>query len=143
MEVIMCGIKNSLPFALLIVGLNIPFDASAGPVDRLPRAMGGNEALEALGKSLPAVAAEHQMSVEEFRRVLLEDRSARLDQNGRMFYLEDMPPVAPMDGANTSGSPSVEAMAPLDQTFLLHSKSGAAKIIYLDFDGHLMSGTAW
>jgi PKD repeat protein len=34
-------------------------------------------------------------------------------------------------------------MVPLEQTFLLHSKPGATRIIYLDFDGHYMSGTAW
>jgi len=139
----MCCMKNSLSFALVIIGLNIPFDVSAGPADRLPRAMGGNEALEALGKSLPAVAAEHQMSVDEFRRVLREDRSAKLDRSGRMFYEEDTPPVAAMDGANASSGAAPEGLAPLDQTFLLHSKPGASKIIYLDFDGHLMSGTAW
>ncbi len=32
---------------------------------------------------------------------------------------------------------------PLDQTFLLHSLPGASKVIYLDFDGHVTSGTFW
>jgi len=136
-----CIIK-SVPLGLLLASLSYPSLTYAGP-DRLPRSMGGNEALNALGKDLPAVAAEHRMSAEEFRRVLREDRNAKLDRSGRMFYEEDTPPVAAMDGANTSGSPAPEGLAPLDQTFLLHSKPGASKIIYLDFDGHLMSGTAW
>ena len=38
------------------------------------------------------------------------------------------PPVAPF---------------PLDQTFALHSKPGSAHTIYIDFDGALVSGTAW
>jgi PKD repeat protein len=131
---------QSLPLGILLLSLSLP---SSHAADRLPRVMGGNEALTALGRELPAVAAEHQMNVEEFRRVLLEDRSARLDPSGRMFYVDDTPPVAPMDGANSSGAPAIEGLAPLDQTFLLHSKPGASKTIYLDFDGHLMSGTAW
>ncbi len=32
---------------------------------------------------------------------------------------------------------------PLDQTFRLHSRPSATKTIYLDFDGHTVSGTAW
>jgi len=134
-------VTSSLLLGLLLVGLHLPSTAAAA--DRLPRAMGGNEALSSLGKNLPAVAAEHQMSVAEFRRVLLEDRTAKLDRSGRMFYEEDTPPLAAMDGANNASIPAVEGMAPLDQTFLLHSKPGAAKIIYLDFDGYQMSGTAW
>lgn len=35
------------------------------------------------------------------------------------------------------------APAPLGQTFLLHSRPAATKIIYLDFDGHLTAGTRW
>ena len=32
---------------------------------------------------------------------------------------------------------------PLTQTFQLHSRPAATKIIYLDFDGHLTIGTPW
>jgi len=32
---------------------------------------------------------------------------------------------------------------PLDETFSLHSNPGASKTIYLDFDGHVTSGTIW
>lgn len=37
------------------------------------------------------------------------------------------------------------ATAPFDlsQTFLLHSNPGATKTIYLDFDGHVTTGTSW
>ncbi len=51
-----------------------------------------------------------------------------------------------------AGDPSVEPPttlgagnlpAALSQTFLLHSNPGASKKIYLDFDGHVTSGTSW
>src|SRR5687767_7326036 len=32
---------------------------------------------------------------------------------------------------------------PTNQTFLLHSRPDATKVIYLDFDGHTTSGTSW
>src|SRR5439155_111553 len=32
---------------------------------------------------------------------------------------------------------------PYEQTFRLHSRPGATKVIYLDFDGHDGSATAW
>lgn len=35
------------------------------------------------------------------------------------------------------------ANQPLANTFLLHSRPGAAKVIYLDFTGHTTSGTSW
>lgn len=38
---------------------------------------------------------------------------------------------------------STAALAPLDQTFKLHSNPTATKVIYLDFDGHTTSGTNW
>lgn len=37
----------------------------------------------------------------------------------------------------------VPAQAPLADTFFLHSRPGASKKIYLDFDGHVTTGTSW
>jgi hypothetical protein len=46
--------------------------------------------------------------------------------------------------AGTGGSSNgVSPLFPLSQTFLLHSKPGSTRTIYLDFDGHTISGTAW
>jgi hypothetical protein len=36
-----------------------------------------------------------------------------------------------------------EAIFPLDKTFTLSSRPSATKVIYLDFDGHTTTGTAW
>lgn len=45
--------------------------------------------------------------------------------------------------ANESGGMFGAPILPVDQTFKLHSKPGASKVIYLDFDGHTTTGTAW
>ncbi len=54
--------------------------------------------------------------------------------------------VLPGDvAAETATEGTIEAAAPFDlaQTFLLHSAAGANHTIYLDFDGHVTSGTSW
>jgi hypothetical protein len=48
----------------------------------------------------------------------------------------------------SQAAPAIEPAAAsspysLDQTFLLHSNPGASKVIYLDFDGHVTTGTSW
>ncbi|WP_432696106.1 Ig-like domain-containing protein [Marinobacterium sp. YM272] len=64
-----------------------------------------------------------------------------VDPEGGIYY-EDT--VLPDEVDETSGGASFEpqAVAPED-TFLLHSRPGAAKVVFLDFDGHVISGTAW
>ncbi len=55
-----------------------------------------------------------------------------------MDWSRPVVPISPMQP-----NPPVAALFPLSQTFLLHSKPGASKIIFLDFDGHTLSGNAW
>ena len=65
-------------------------------------------------------------------------RDRRLDQDGRLFY-RDVRPTART--ASPSAAPA--GAFPYDQTFLLHSRPGAQRTIYLDFNGQDVSGTAW
>jgi hypothetical protein len=50
-----------------------------------------------------------------------------------------IPDAAPIQTAATASV----MQAPLADTFKLHSRPTATKVIYLDFDGHTTSGTAW
>src|SRR5262245_50428523 len=109
----------------------------------LPGIRNGQQAIDALGDNLPAVAAAHRMESQELRRVLAEDRASKVDHKGRVFYTDsDLETLLPGATADSSAV-TAEALLPLDQTFLLHSRPGASKIIYLDFDGHVLSGTVW
>ncbi|MCO8121067.1 M12 family metallo-peptidase [Stieleria sp. TO1_6] len=47
------------------------------------------------------------------------------------------------DPVNPEDRLSTETPASLSETFALHSNPGASKTIYLDFDGHVTSGTIW
>lgn len=46
-------------------------------------------------------------------------------------------------GNTSEFSPTIWQGADVNNTFLLHSNPGATKVIYLDFDGHLTTGTQW
>ena len=118
-----------------------PPEKPAFPLIDLPEQAGGQRAIEMLGERLPAVARWYGKSAEEFAAILRRDASARLDRKGRLHYI-DTETVEEASGESGAGT-TPAATIPLDQTFQLHSRPGAKRTIYLDFDGHSISGTAW
>lgn len=111
------------------------------PVLRVRGGEQGEAAIAALGQRLPEVAAHYRKSEEELRGLFRRDKSLRLDPQGSLHYVcEGL--VAPVGGdTNTTVTP--QALFALSQTFLLHSKSNSTKKIFLDFDGHTLSGNGW
>jgi PKD repeat protein len=110
----------------------------------LPAPAKGRAALEALGQHLPAVANAHGMTAGELARIFAEDHTTFVDRKGRLFYVE--PDLPAPEGASTVTPDAfftTSTAIPLENTFLLHSRPGAAKIIYLDFDGHSLAGAGW
>ena len=70
------------------------------------------------------------------------DETYFVDDSGRGYYVD--PPATSMispevEYADVAG----QAWYPYADTFSLHSNPGASKVIYLDFDGHTTTGTAW
>jgi hypothetical protein len=131
----------------LVVTLGLPGIAGArggptanGPGVSLDKVMSGREAMGALGDRLPDVARSHGMTPDELRQHLATDPHMKVDRSGRLFYA-DPPLEAPAGASEADGSPQA-APAPED-AFTLHSRPGAARTIYLDFDGHVLTGTAW
>jgi PKD repeat protein len=109
------------------------------------RLSAGQRAIDLLGERLEAVAAWYGKSPDEFKEMLLSDRRLRIDQRGRLLAIDELegplPATAP---AATSPSGLIDGtLAPLDQTFLLHSKPGAKRTIYLNFKGATLTNTAW
>jgi hypothetical protein len=100
----------------------------------------GEAAIARLGTGLGAVAASHGMSDTELRKHLREDRYLRLDDNNQLLYAD--PAAAGALAASTEPTPLDPTIAPAS-AFVLSSRPGAARTIYLDFDGHTLSGTAW
>lgn len=63
----------------------------------------------------------------------------RVDSGGGVFYADtQLPEQAPPASANAE----IAQISAAD-VFTLHSKPGASKVIYIDVDGHTITGTAW
>ncbi|PZF75600.1 PKD domain-containing protein [Aestuariivirga litoralis] len=114
-------------------------------IDLGARQSRGQDAVNRLGPHLPDVAQWYGRSAEALRKELLSDTRMRVDQGGRLLFVEDLAePVRDMKLTGL-GNQSIRdgALASLDQTFYLHSRPGANRTIYLDFDGASIAGTAW
>ena len=109
----------------------------------LPAKVQGQAALNALGRNLPAVAAHYGMSVADFTKLVREDRTVWLDKKGRVFFQDDFLPPADEAEQPAQTDPLDPNLAPLDQTFKLHSKPTSKKTIYLNFVGATLTGTNW
>ena len=72
-------------------------------------------------------------------RDLLQDPTVRLTDGGRAYVVD---PAAPAS-LNRAAPTVAQAVAPLPQTFRLHSNPGAKRTIFLDFDGTTVKKTAW
>jgi PKD repeat protein len=108
------------------------------------RQSAGQRAIELLGNRLPEVAAWYGKSADEFKAMLLKDRRMRLDQRGRVFIVDELDAPLPATPASAASSGLLDGtLAPLDQTFVLHSRPGAQRTIYLNFKGATLSGSAW
>jgi PKD repeat protein len=104
----------------------------------------GQRAIDLLGSRLPEVAAWYGKSPEEFKAALLNDLRLKIDQQGRLFVVDELESHDEAPDAGSSGSPTSSGqLQPYDQTFKLHSKLGAKRTVYLDFNGATLTGTAW
>jgi hypothetical protein len=77
------------------------------------------------------------MSAARFVALLRQDLTAWVDSSGQIHFKEGHLPQS--TGRDTTES----APFPNDETFRLHSRAGSQRVIFLDFDGHAVSGTAW
>lgn len=65
----------------------------------------------------------------------------RFDDQGGVLYVDEHVTEFTQT-TESSATPAVSGIEPED-TFKLHSRAGAARTVYLDFDGHTITGTAW
>lgn len=108
------------------------------------RAAAGQRAIDLLGPRLPEVAAWYGKSADEFKAMLLKDRTLRLDQRGRLFVIDELDQPLPATPAPAASTGALDGtLAPLEQTFLLHSRPGAKRTIHLNFKGATLTNTAW
>jgi hypothetical protein len=72
----------------------------------------------------------------------LADTAVRVGANGRAFVLEPKFTRAEIAAAQTA-SAAPHSTVPTSDAFLLHSKPGSDKVIYLDFTGYVLSDSWW
>lgn len=114
------------------------------PQFNLPEQARLQRAIDLLGPRLPELAAWYGMTPAELGTRLRTDRTLWIDRRGRLLHVEEFP--VPANTGTVSSSPTTTVAAapyPAGDTFKLHSRPGAARTIYLDFNGHSATGTAW
>lgn len=116
-----------------------PFPALVLPQERAQ----GGRAIELLGARLPEVAAWYGKSADEFRAALLHDRRLRLDRRARLYVEDELEGPLPAEPAPAPNGIVDGTLLPPDQTFVLHSRPGAPRKLYLNFRGATLTGTAW
>ncbi len=117
----------------------------AFPELALPRAgASGQQALDQLGPRLPELAAWYRRSPEQLRDMLLRDAPLlRVDGKGRLYAVDELQQPLPGREPEAADPAATESLVPLGQTFTLHSRPGAQRTVYLDFNGAVLTGTAW
>ena len=108
-----------------------------------PGGKSGQEAITALKERLPKVASRYGKSQNNLKKQFLQDKDLWLDPADNLLYLCSLD-ASEADALPESADATIPTVPlPLDQTFMLHSMPGATRVIYLDFDGHVTSGTYW
>jgi hypothetical protein len=124
----------------LAVGSGSANAADEAPVASLvDRTLTGREALDRLEGRIDDLARRNGLDRAVLRTALASDRTIRVDADARIFYVEPEATVAQRRGPDST----LDAAALAADAFTLHSLPGANRVIYLDFDGYFLSGTAW
>lgn len=114
------------------------------PLQNLARNGRSQEIPALLGPRLEQVAAWYGRSADDIVKLCSQERTLRSDRQGHLhFVCEGLLPLQNAVANATTASGSTSAAITATNAFALHSKLGASKVIYLDFDGHTTSGTAW
>lgn len=115
--------------------------AGAADADVLDRPRRGEDAIARMGARADEAAARNGMTVSELHATLRGDDTYYVDRTGRLV-VHDTDLLAG-DTVEPAPVASASPAFPYTQTFQLHSRPGARRVIYLDFDGQEVSGTAW
>ncbi|WP_374089806.1 Ig-like domain-containing protein [Methylomicrobium lacus] len=96
-------------------------------------------------EKLPSTARKKAMKrLHEFSFPANDANTLQVDQEGGVFYIDAETP-APESATSSTITEGVTAASalPAGEVFKLHSLPGASRTVFLDFDGHVISGTAW
>ena len=94
--------------------------------------------------ALPATAQQKALTwLQSFSFTKQDTQYLRVDNTGGVYYADTfIPPVAvetPFDQADMPSRQNITAT----EAFSLHSKPGSSNVVYLDFNGHVITNTDW
>jgi len=135
---------GAVVFGALAIAASTQADAQQPPLDQiLGQSLQGKDALTKVQSRLAEVAQRNGLPEQKLLDTLASDKTSWLDKDGRLFFRE--PGLTTTEKA-PEASPrwATEAVAAAEgPAFELHSKPESNRVIYLDFDGHTITGTAW
>jgi hypothetical protein len=135
------GVGHGRPASAAGYGVPDPF-AILHPRMKLPFPVRGNQAINLLGNRLNEIGARYGKSGREIAQTLRQDHDLWVDKSSRLVYAcEGLKTAKQAPKASTAGSEVPPY--PLADTFKLHSLEKSKHKIFLDFDGHVVSGTPW
>ncbi|MEU4605199.1 zinc-dependent metalloprotease family protein [Kribbella sp. NPDC023972] len=113
------------------------------PIDQLlGQELQGKAALGKVQSRLAELSERNGIPTAQLQKILATDQTSWLDKDGQLFYRE--PVTGTQQAAAASPRWATEAVAgATGPAFELHSKPGSNRVIYLDFDGHTITGTGW
>lgn len=117
-----------------------------GVAAMIDRPTPGAKAAQQFAGRMDDLARHNGMPVAELREVLTSDRTSWIDQDARLYYVEPMSPEMEAAAAAGKGTTRKPPKPPVgaDPTAPAHSsKPGSSRVIYIDFTGHTITGTAW
>ncbi len=127
---------------IAVTAADVAGAASSGPpAPVLDHNRHGEDAIRALGDRLPQVAAANGWTPAELRSGLRTDPELWVGRTGQLLFVDES--LARADAAASSAVAPVEAQYPLSGTFALHSRPGAPRVVFLDFDGYDATGSGW
>ncbi len=133
-------------FSLLLGALVVPGQAAQTLGDGSPITMGILPA-GPLKDSLTVLPQEARTrALEWMQRLSLSQEDMdylRVDVRGGVYFADTFLPAPEALSAEQAEEPGVLPAINEADVFLLHSRPGAPNVVYLDFDGHTITGTAW
>jgi len=120
-----------------VFGLGQPQSVQKLPVGKLRNRL----------ESLPPQASSRALRwLQDFSFPEADLDTIEIDDEGGVFYGDTLLPDPEQVEAAASAGPTLPADAPaatLDDAFFLHSRPGSSNVVFIDFDGAVISGTAW
>ena len=134
--------KITVALICLTSGMQVYAQPSTGV--QLANSAHGPAAITALGAQISAVAGAYGLTGQNLTTLLRAQPSLGVDRHGALiFACNGLVAKAPANALGANSSVTQLAFGGTVDAFQLHSLPGASRVIYLDFDGHTTTGTAW